>query len=51
MRKKEYLKPTIDIVKLKQQKQLLAGSGVAKTDPYTQGRKPIDASFTQCSHK
>ena len=27
MRKKEYLKPTIDIVKLKQQAQLLAGSG------------------------
>ena len=26
MRKKEYLKPTIDIVKLKQQQQLLAGS-------------------------
>ena len=29
MRKKEYLKPTIDIVKLKQQQQLLAGSGPA----------------------
>ena len=26
MKKKEYLKPTIDIVKLKQQQQLLAGS-------------------------
>ena len=27
MRKKEYERPTIDIVKLKQQQQLLAGSG------------------------
>ncbi len=26
MKKKEYLKPTIDIVKLKQQQHLLAGS-------------------------
>ena len=29
MKKKEYLKPTIDIVKLKQQQQLLAGSGAS----------------------
>ena len=29
MRKKEYERPTIDIVKLKQQQQLLAGSGAS----------------------
>ena len=36
MKKKEYLKPTIDIVKLKQQQQLLAGSsGNAGIRDYT----------------
>ena len=36
MRKKEYEKPTIDIVKLKQQQQLLAGSsGNAGVTDYT----------------
>ena len=43
MKKKEYLKPTIDIVKLKQQQQLLAGSGVDKPDPYTPGGNPLDS--------
>ena len=39
MRKKEYLKPTIDIVKLKQQQQLLAGSAPnsATIDNYEDG--------------
>ena len=42
MRKKEYLKPTIDIVKLKQQQQLLAGSGgMNPNDPYTPGSDPL----------
>ena len=36
MRKKEYERPTIDIVKLKQQQQLLAGSsGNAGVTDYT----------------
>lgn len=39
MRKKEYERPTIDIVKLKQQQQLLAGSGSAsgQVDDYEDG--------------
>ena len=40
MKKKEYLKPTIDIVKLKQQQQLLAGSN--GTDPYTPDNTPYN---------
>ena len=39
MRKKEYLKPTIDIVELKQQSTLLAGStpNSATIDDYQDG--------------
>ena len=39
MKKKEYLKPTIDIVKLKQQQHLLAGStsNQASVDDYQNG--------------
>ncbi len=42
MKKKEYLKPTIDIVKLKQQQQLLAGS---LSDPldYDNGGDPLNS--------
>ena len=35
MRKKEYERPTMQVVELKQQAQLLAGSGVDKPEPYT----------------
>ena len=31
MKKKEYLSPTVDVVELKQQQQLLAGSDVSAT--------------------
>ena len=42
MRKKEYERPTIDIVKLKQQLALLAGSGgMDPNDPYTPGGDPL----------
>ena len=37
MKKKEYLKPTIDIVKLKQQQQLLSGSASGQVDDYEDG--------------
>ena len=35
MKKKEYLSPTIDIVELKQQQHLLAGSGTSASMPGT----------------
>ncbi len=40
MKKKEYLKPTIDIVKLKQQQHLLAGS-LDEPDDYESGGDPL----------
>ena len=42
MKKKEYLKPTIDIVKLKQQPQLLAGSGLGDPSDYPGGGDPFN---------
>lgn len=38
MRRKEYLSPTVDIVELKQQQHLLAGSDVSAT---------MDGTFTE----
>ncbi len=38
MKKKEYKRPTMQVVQLKQQPQLLAGSG--GTDPYTPDDTP-----------
>ena len=38
MKKKEYLSPTADVVELKQQQQLLAGSDVSAT---------MDGTFTE----
>ena len=44
MRKKEYERPSIEVVELKQQAQLLAGSGggVNPNDPYTPGGNPFN---------
>ena len=38
MKKKEYLSPTVDVVELKQQQHLLAGSDVSAT---------MDGTFTE----
>lgn len=43
MRKKEYERPTIDIVKLKQQQQLLAGSGLGDPSDYPDGGDPLNS--------
>ena len=40
MKKKEYERPTMQVVKLKQQPQLLAGS-VDPVDPFTPGGDPL----------
>ena len=42
MRKKEYERPTIDIVKLKQQQQLLAGS-LSDPQDYDNGGDPLNS--------
>ena len=43
MRKKEYERPSIEVVELKQQAQLLAGSGggVNPNSPYEPGGDPM----------
>ena len=43
MKKKEYERPTMQVVKLQQQQHLLAGSGgdVPNSDPYTRGGDPF----------
>ena len=43
MKKKEYEKPTMQVVQLKQQQQLLAGSGgeIPNNDPYTPEDNPF----------
>ena len=41
MKKKEYEKPTTQVVQLKQQPQLLAGS-VDPVDPFTPGGDPLN---------
>ena len=43
MRKKEYKRPTMQVVELKQQPQLLAGSGgdIPGSDPYTPEPDPF----------
>lgn len=44
MKKKDYLKPTMQVVMLKQQQQLLAGStgSVNNPDPFTPGGDPLN---------
>ena len=44
MKKKDYERPSIEVVELKQQAQLLAGSGggVNPNDPYTPGGNPFN---------
>ena len=43
MKKKEYERPTMQVVQLKQQPQLLAGSSgdIPNSDPYTPGGDPF----------
>ena len=43
MKKKEYERPTTQVVQLKGQQQLLAGSGrdIPNNDPYTPGSDPF----------
>ena len=42
MKKKEYERPTMQVVELKQQSTLLAGSGgMDPNDPYTPGGNPL----------
>ena len=46
MKKKEYERPTMQVVELKQQLALLAGSaasgGMTPNDPYTPGGDPLN---------
>ena len=42
MQKKKYQKPTMEIVKLQQQPQLLAGSGLDPLSPFTPGNDPLN---------
>lgn len=43
MKKKEYERPTMDVVEVKQQAQLLAGSnGVDPLSPFTPGEDPLN---------
>ena len=41
MKKKDYLKPTVQVVKLQHQTHLLAGS-VDPVDPFTPGGDPLN---------
>ena len=41
MKKKEYERPTMQVVKLQQQQQLLTGS-VDPVDPFTPGGDPLN---------
>ena len=41
MKKKEYEKPAMQVVLLKQQPQLLAGSGLGDPDDYNNGGNPF----------
>ena len=41
MKKKEYERPTMQVVKLKQQPQLLAGSGLNDPTDYPDGGDPF----------
>lgn len=43
MKKKDYEKPAMDVVEVKQQQQLLAGSGggIDPNDPFTPGGDPL----------
>ena len=46
MKKKDYERPSMEVVELKQQQQLLAGSsaggGMNPNDPYTPGGDPFN---------
>lgn len=44
MKRKDYKKPTMDVVEVKQQAQLLAGSGggIDPNSPYTPGGDPLN---------
>jgi len=41
MKKKEYERPTMDVVEVKQQAQLLAGSGLGNPEDYPDGGDPF----------
>ena len=41
MKKKEYERPTMQVVQLKQQTQLLAGSGLDEPNEYPDGGDPL----------
>ena len=41
MKKKEYERPTMQVVKLKQQPLLLAGSGLGNPEDYPNGGNPF----------
>ena len=41
MKKKEYERPTMQVVQLKQQTQLLAGSGLGDPSDYPDGGDPL----------
>ena len=43
MKKKLYEKPTMQIVQLRQQPQLLAGSGLGNPDDYDNGDDPFNS--------
>jgi hypothetical protein len=45
MKKKEYLSPTIDVVELKQQQHLLAGSDVSASMPGTFDEEDLAREF------
>lgn len=42
MKKKDYQKPTMQIVKLQHKSQLLAGSGVDPLSPFAPGGDPFN---------
>ena len=41
MKRKEYERPTMQVVQLKQQPQLLAGSGLGNPEDYPNGGDPF----------
>ena len=45
MKKKEYLSPTVDVVELKQQQHLLAGSDVSASMPGTFDEETLSREF------
>ena len=42
MKKKQYVKPSVEVVELKQQTQLLAGSGLGNPSDYPDGGDPFN---------